>query len=295
MGFLPFFHSEEKDKGKSSPPAEPLKSPVAIVEEMDNLYVLIRGALYANGLNDAKSAFQEKNYPQAFRSVRETGELYRRMHLQVLKQEPEKAGGGKKEIQKFRDKQAKIKDVLARFDGLVHQLEKMAKLQPDVPKKPIAAAAQPAHPAAQVSQETQASVAHDAIDQQKDLVSHIIDTGSFTQLQTAAQLTGLLPSADGIGFVRDHEFRTGKYQEAFERIDVFFMHLKTAAEQRQRTLRQDERDYKSGILKMSPKQWLIKQQNDTAQTQRIDRALRYCTRILDGLRIMITSGLDSPL
>ena len=96
--------------------------------------------------------------------------------------------------------------------------------------------------------------------------------GSFTQLQTAVQLTGLLPSADGIGFVRDHEFKSGKYQEAFERIDAFFMHLKSAAEGRQRTLRQEEHDYKCGILKMSPKQWFIKQQTDAAQTQKIDRA-----------------------
>ena len=129
--------------------------------------------------------------------------------------------------------------------------------------------------------------------QQKELAAHIIDTGSFTYLQTAAQATGLLPTADGIGFVRDHEFRMGKYQEAFDRIDVLFMHLKTAAEQRQRTLRQEERDYKGGILKMSPKQWLIKQQTDAAQTQKIDRTLRYFTRMLDGLRIMITSSANT--
>ncbi len=267
------------------------------MQEMDDLYVFIRGALYANGLNEAKKAFKERNYAEAFRLVRETGELYRRMHLQALKQDPEKAGGGKKEVQKLRDKQAKIKDVLDRFDGLDRQLEKMARLQPDKPKSPVSLSSRPGakpEPIAQVSQVAPASQADDAIERGKNAAVHIIDMGSFTQLQTAAQLTGLLPSADGIGFVRDHEFRTGKYQEAFERIDVFFMHLKTAAEQRQRTLRQEERDYKSGVLKMSPKQWLIKQQNDTAQTQRIDRALRYFARILDGLRIMITSTADTP-
>ena len=167
------------------------------------------------------------------------------------------------------------------FDGLVHQLEKMARLQPDKPKQPISASSQHA---AQVPPGTQTSKATNALGQQRDLAAHIIDMGSFTQLQTAAQLTGLLPNADGIGFVRDHEFRSGKYQEAFERIDAFFMHLKSAAEGRQRTLRQEEHDYKSGILKMSPKQWMLKQQTDAALTQKIDRTLRYCTRILDGLR-----------
>ena len=268
------------------------------MQEMDNLYVLIRGAQYANGLNDAKKAFQERNFVEAFRLVRETGELYRRMHLQVIKQDPEKTGGGKKEVQKLRDKQAKIKDVLERFDGLDRQLEKMARLQPDKSKSPVSASsrhgAKP-EPVAQVPEGAPASGVDDAIEQGKNAAIHIIDMGSFTQLQMAVQLTGLLPSADGIGFVRDHEFKSGKYQEAFERIDAFFMHLKSAAEGRQRTLRQEEHDYKCGILKMSPKQWLIKQQTDAAQTQKIDRALRYFTRILDGLRIMITSGLDSPL
>jgi hypothetical protein len=298
MGFLPFLHPGKKDKAGPSPAAEQFKSPAAIMQEMDNLYVLIRGAQYANGLNDAKKAFQERNFIEAFRLLRETGELYRRMHLQVIKQDPQKTGGGKKEVQKLRDKQAKIKDVLERFDGLDRQLEKMARLQPDKLKSPVSATSQPnAKPAtvAQVPEGPPASGVDDAIEQGKNAAIHIIDAGSFTQLQTAVQLTGLLPSADGIGFVRDHEFRLGKYQEAFERIDVFFMHLKTAAEGRQRTLRQEERDYKSGILKMSPKQWFIKQQTDAALTQKIDRALRYFTRILDGLRIMITSGLDSPL
>jgi hypothetical protein len=298
MGFIPFFHPGGKDKAGPSPAAERLKSPADIMQEMDDLYVLIRGVQYANGLNDAKKAFQERNFVETFRLVRETGELYRRMHLQVIKQDPEKTGGGKKEIQKLRDKQAKIKDVLERFDGLDRQLEKMARLQPDKPKTIVSLSSKPGakpEPAFQVSQDASAGEVDDPIEQGKNAAIHIIDMGSFTQLQTAAQLTGLLPNADGIGFVRDHEFKSGKYQEAFERINAFFMHLKSAAEGRQRTLRQEEHDYKCGILKMSPKQWLIKQQTDAAQTQKIDRALRYCTRILDGLRIMITSGLDSPL
>ena len=276
----PFSIQNERDKPGPSPAAEQLRSPAAIVQEMDDLYVFIRGALYANALGEAKKAFQERNFAEAFRLVRETGELYRRMHLQAIKLDPEKAGGGKKEDQKLREKQAKIKDVLDRFDGLDRQLEKMAKLQPDKPKDSISLSPQPApktQPVAQDSEDPRACGADDAIEQGKNAAVHIIDMGSFTQLQTAAQLTGLLPNADGIGFVRDHEFKSGKFQEAFERIDAFFMHLKSAAEGRQRTLRQEEHDYKSGILKMSPKQWLIKQQTDAAQTQKIDRALRYCT------------------
>jgi hypothetical protein len=118
--------------------------------------------------------------------------------------------------------------------------------------------------------------------------------GSFSQLQTAAQLTGLLPNADAIGFVRDHEFRTGKYQAAFDRIEAIFMHMRAAAEQRAQKLKQEDHYYRSGTLKISPKEWMIKQQRDTEQTQKIDRTLRYFARILDGLRVMITSSFDTP-
>jgi hypothetical protein len=292
MGFLSFFRRAAKEDKPSAPaPADQLRSPALILQEIDDIYVLIRGALYANGLNEAKTAFHDRNFVDAFKHVRETGELYRRTHLQTIKQDPAKTGGGKKEIQKLRDKQAKIKDVLARFEAVVVQLEKMAKLQPDKAKP---AARTVPKSAAQLPPEASADRPADPNAQQKELAAHIIDAGSFTHLQTAAQQTGLLPMADGIGFVRDHEFRMGKYQEAFERIYAYFLHLKNAAEQRQRTLRQEERDYKSGILKMSPKQWLIKQQTDAAQTQKTERTLRYFTRMLDGLRIMIASNANTP-
>jgi hypothetical protein len=292
-----FGNAQGKDKVGSSLAAERLKSPASIVQEMDNLYVFIRGALYANALGKAKKTFLERNYAEAFRLVRETGELYRRMHLQTIKLDPEKAGGGKKEVQKLRDKQAKIKEVLERFDGLDRQLEKMARLQPDKSKDSVSARPQSEikpRNAPLVSEEAPACVAEDAVEQKKALASHIIDMGSFSQLQSAAQQTGLVPNADAIGFVRDHEFRTGKYQAAFERIEAIFMQIRSEAEQRLRKLRQDELNYKSGVLKMSPKQWMIKQQTDTAQTQKIDRTLRYFARILDGLRIMITSAANAP-
>jgi hypothetical protein len=45
---------------------------------------------------------------------------------------------------------------------------------------------------------------------------------------------------------------------------------------------------------MSPKEWMIKQQRDIAQTQIIDRALRYFINVLDGLRIMMKPDDDAP-
>ena len=94
-------------------------------------------------------------------------------------------------------------------------------------------------------------------DAEEDYTVAIINKGSFTQLQMAVQSTGLMPNADAIGFIRDHEFRIKKYQECFDRIEGLFVHMRTAAEQRMSKLRQEEANYRSGSLKMSPKEWLV--------------------------------------
>ncbi len=267
---------------------EQSKSTFSVVQEFDNLYVLVRGTRYANALIEAKQAFQAQDFVKTLRLVRDTGELHRCTHLHLIQQDPEKAGG-KKEAQIILEKQAKIKDTLDRFDKLVERLEKMAKLTPAKPNTPVSAIPQ------RSAKDTPANSEEDVMDQRKGPAVSIIDTGSFTQLQMSAQQTGLVPNADAIGFVRDHEFRTGEYQQAFNRIDGIFMHLRTAAEQRAQRLRQEDLNYHSGVLKMSPKQWMIKQQRDTAETQIIDRTLRYFARVLDGLRILMNpSHDDSP-
>jgi hypothetical protein len=257
-----------------------------IVQELDALYVLIRGGLYANALNEAKKTFQEKKYPETLKLVRETGELHRRMHLHTIKSDPAKAGG-KKEAQKLIEKQAKINDSLQRFAKLVERLEKMATLSPVQSSTPVQARPLP------VAQALPDDAVELVIEEKKSHSSSIIDIGTFTQLQTAAHQTGLLPNADAIGFVRDHEFREKKYQEAFDRIEGLFMHLRSAAEKRTQKLKQDEQSYKSGTLKMSIKEWTTKLQRETAQTQKIDRTLRYFARVLDGLRVMITAAYEA--
>lgn len=260
-----------------------------IIQDLDDLYIFLRGARYANALGDAKKAFQERNYVETLRLVRDTGELHRRMHLQALKLDPKKAGGGKKEVQKLLEKQEKIKNVLVRFDELVKQLEKMAKLTPEKANIPPAARPQPAE---QVSKQARIDGGEESTEHSPGVAAYIIDSGSFTQLQTAAQQSGLVPNADAIGFVRDHEFREGRYQAAFDRIVPIQLHLKAAAEQRAKKLHQEELDFKSNILNISLKEWLIKRQRDTAQTQVIDRTLRYFAMMMDGLRVMIAASYD---
>jgi hypothetical protein len=260
-----------------------------IIQELDDLYIALRGARYANALGDAKKAFHERNYVETLRLVRDTGELHRRLHLQSLNKDPRKLGGGKKEIQRILEKQEKIKSILARFDELVKQLEKMAKLTPEPTKTPVSEMPRPVE---QIYKDGQIDDGEKSAGKNPAIAAHIIDTGSFIQLQMLAQQTGLVPNADAIGFIREHEFREGRYQEAFNRIVPIQLHLKAAAEQRAKKIRQEEIDFKGDMLDISLKEWAIKRQRDAAQTQVIDRALRYFAMMLDGLRVLITAAYE---
>jgi len=118
-------------------------------------------------------------------------------------------------------------------------------------------------------------------------VESSIEMGSFTQLQTAAQRSGIVPASDQIGHVRDCEYRMGEYQRAFETIERLYVGFKQAADARVERLRREEIDYKSGVLKMSAKEWQKKQHRDTIQTNNIERARRHFVRVLDGLRVLM--------
>jgi hypothetical protein len=113
-----------------------------------------------------------------------------------------------------------------------------------------------------------------------------LDMSAFAQLIAAAQQTGLGLNVDLIHSVRDHEFREGKYEHAYAEIERLHVQLSAQATQRQAELRRQEMQYKSGTLKMSPKEWLLRQRRETEQTQKIDRARRQFTRVLDGLTVL---------
>jgi hypothetical protein len=113
--------------------------------------------------------------------------------------------------------------------------------------------------------------------------------GSFTQLLAVAAQSGIVPGADQIGHVRDCAFRMGQYQTAFDAIDRLYVGFKQAADARVRRLRAEEIDYRSGVLKMSPKEWQKKKARDTRETNIIERTRRNFVRVLDGLRILVQS------
>lgn len=260
-----------------------MKPSGTILEQLDTLYAGIRGSPYANSLNEARKAFAAKDYPEALRCVRGAADIYRRSHLATLRQDP--AGVNKKDAEWLRGKQAKIQGMIDGFDALVERLERMAKLKVEKPEPPpVVRPRPPQRPATVEEAREETPVAGPT-----EVVTSTIDAGTFTQLQTAAQQTGLVPNADTIGFVREHEFRVGKYREAFDRIEAVYQQLRAAADQRQQKIRQDTVLYKSGVLKMSPKDWMQRVQRETAQSQVIDRAIRYFLRVLDGLRILVAS------
>lgn len=113
-----------------------------------------------------------------------------------------------------------------------------------------------------------------------------IDLSALTQLLSAARQSDLLPNADLIAKVRDCEFRMGKYRQAMDAIERLAVRFNQEADNRRQKLRAEEVRYKSGALKMTPKQWMQKKQKDTAQTVVIERARKKFAHVLDGLRFL---------
>jgi hypothetical protein len=99
----------------------------------------------------------------------------------------------------------------------------------------------------------------------------------------------MLANADAILTARDREFRLGRYQRAFDVIEGLYLQLNSQAARRQADWRRQEMQYKSGVLRLTPKEWQLKQRQETELMQRVDRARRQFTRLLDGLRVLRAS------
>jgi hypothetical protein len=121
-----------------------------------------------------------------------------------------------------------------------------------------------------------------------------LDMTTFHQLIMAIQQAGLSLNVDAIHSVSDREFREGRYQRAFDVIEGVYLQINAQVGRRQAELRQQETQYKSGALKLSPKEWLLRQRRETEKTQKIERARRHCARILDGLNALRASQAEPP-
>lgn len=113
-----------------------------------------------------------------------------------------------------------------------------------------------------------------------------ISDASFTHLLTAVEKSGFDINTHGIVDARNREFKVGRYQRAFDIIEILYKRFSTEADKRAQRLRQEETKYRSGKLKMSPKDWQSKKTRDTAETQRVERARRHFTHVLGGLRVL---------
>ena len=98
-----------------------------------------------------------------------------------------------------------------------------------------------------------------------------LDMTTFHQLIMAIQQAGLPMNVDAIHSVSDREFRDGRYQRAFDVIEGVYLQINAHVGRRQAELRQQETQYKSGALKLSPKEWMLRQRRETEKTQRIER------------------------
>jgi hypothetical protein len=117
--------------------------------------------------------------------------------------------------------------------------------------------------------------------------------GTFTQLLSAAQQMGLPVNTDAIIGARDRDFAGGQFQRAFDVIETVYAQVSAQAARRRGELRQEETRYRSGALKMTPREWLLRQQRTTAQTQRIETFRLQLVRVMDGLTVLRAEGEQS--
>ena len=116
---------------------------------------------------------------------------------------------------------------------------------------------------------------------------NVLDLGAFSQLLTSAQRSGLVPNSDQVGYVRDKEFRQGKYDMAFQSIDIMYNRFIANAGQRLARLSREDVDIAAGRIRISPKDLQAKRSRDRIETQEIDRAKRRFQVVLEGLRILM--------
>jgi hypothetical protein len=113
-----------------------------------------------------------------------------------------------------------------------------------------------------------------------------VHKGTFTQLVPAAQQTGLIVNTEAIIAARDRDFAAGQYQKAFDVVETVYAQVSAQAARRQSELRQEETRYRSGALKFTPREWLLRQSRATEQTQRIEKFRLQLVRVLDGLTVL---------
>lgn len=119
-----------------------------IETDIQDLYALIRGARFANFLQDASAAAREGNYSSASQIVADVRDQYEKKRLRTLKKDPSQveAEATPEEAKRLASKQEKYRGVLEKFDEVMAALNRRAATQQsptDSSKAPARAAGKP--------------------------------------------------------------------------------------------------------------------------------------------------------
>lgn len=105
---------------------------MAIETEIQDLYALIRGAKFANTLQDAAAAAGDGDYSAASRLVGAVREQFERKHSRTLKRDLNQveAEATQEEAKRLASRQEKYRDVLLKFDEVLTALNRRAARVP---------------------------------------------------------------------------------------------------------------------------------------------------------------------
>jgi hypothetical protein len=105
-----------------------------IETDIQELYALIRGARFANSLQDAATAAGQGDYSAAQKLVGDVRDHYEKIHLRTLKKDLDQveAEATKEEAKRLANKQEKYRRALAKFDEVLTVLNRRPVAQPSV-------------------------------------------------------------------------------------------------------------------------------------------------------------------
>jgi hypothetical protein len=103
-----------------------------IETDIQDLYALIRGAKFANSLQDAAAAAGQGDYSVAMEIVGNVRDRYEKAHLRTLKKDLSQveAEATKEEAKRVASKQEKYRHALVKFDEVLTALNRQAVAQP---------------------------------------------------------------------------------------------------------------------------------------------------------------------
>ena len=102
-------------------------------EDLEELYLLVQGAPYANSVIDARMSLAQKDLATTLDLLESARERYRQSHRKTLRQDigevDEDKKGAKEKARRLKQQQNRCRHVLAAFDDTIAILERMMKLR----------------------------------------------------------------------------------------------------------------------------------------------------------------------